>query len=227
MRYVWLALMLGLIAGCGRSGSVPDGAYLRTEFAGGYLSNRLFVFQNGQVAGDVGGDLEHFDFAKHRQVSPTWIGTYERHGDTLKIVWADGTVQEGPIRIDSSGEGFDFYGYGHAPIKPIDDAGRVQGRYYGGASYGGISTAYDITFNGNGQYVSNQAASVRSTSDGSEVSGGSHGGDRGTYAIRGNVLTLNGSGGSQSVQLYQVPTSGTGPIELLIMDGTVLTRDGD
>lgn len=225
MRYGWLLLLMSLVAGCGHAGSVPDGAYLRTEFASGFLTNRLYVFQDGQVAGNVGGDLEHFDFAKHRQVSPTWIGTYERQGNTLKIVWGDGTVQEGPIKIDSTGEGFDFYGYGHAPIKPIDDPGRIQGRYYGGASYGGISTAYDITFSGGGQFVSNQAASVRSTSDASEVSGGSHGGDRGTYTIRGNVLTLNGAGGSQTAQIYQVPTSGLGPIELLIVDGTVLTRD--
>lgn len=223
VRLFCLTLLL-MIAACTRAGALPDGAYLRTEFSGGSLSNRLYVFRNGQVAGNAAGDLLDFDFAAHARAMPNWSGRYTRTGDSLKVEWADGSVNEGVIRVDSSGKGFDFQSAPYAPIEAIGDAGRVNGRYVGGASYGGVTSAFDIEFDGAGGFESSNAASIVSRSGASEVSGGSSGADSGTYRIDGNRLVLTGSAGTRNFQIFQVPTSGDGPIDMLIVDGTVLIR---
>jgi len=223
VRLFCLTLLL-MITACSRAGALPDGAYLRSEFSGGSLSNRLYVFKNGQVAGNVAGDLLSFDFAAHAKAMPNWSGRYARTGDTLKVEWADGTVNEGPIRVDSSGKGFDFQSAPYAPVEAIGNADRVNGRYVGGASYGGVTSAFDIAFDGAGGFESSSTASIVSNSAASQVSGGSSGADSGTYRIDGNRLVLTGSVGARSFQIFQVPTSGDGPIDMLIIDGTVLMR---
>ena len=83
--------------------TVPDGAYLRSEFSGGHLSNTLFVFKGGQAAVNPTGDLDSFDFAAHKARAPKQYGTYARSGDNMSIAWADGSKWEGKVKPDRSG----------------------------------------------------------------------------------------------------------------------------
>lgn len=222
MRIKWLmlGLVLPLLFACGAHGTVPEGAYLRSEFTGGYLSNVVYVFREGRVAYAASGDLDHVDFDAHAAVKAGNVGTYQRNGDQLRIVWGDGSVQDGPIRLDQSGGGFQFYGAPFAPIRRIDHPSRLKGRYYGGASFGGVSNAFDLVFDGAGGYRHSQTASIASSSAASTVSAASSSDGGGRYQLSGTRLTL----GDETHWAYEVPTDHRAVVEMLIVDGVVMTR---
>jgi hypothetical protein len=216
-----LGLILPLLFACGADGAIPDGAYLRSEFTGGYLSNVVYVFRGGRVAYAAQGDLEAFDFDAHAAAAPKNAGRYVRNGNSLRIEWGDGSVQEGELRADRTGGGFQFYGAPFAPIQRIDDPSRLKGRYYGGASYGGVSNSFDLRFDGHGGFQSSSTGSVASTSSASEISATSSRDGGGRYALSGTRLTL----GSEQHWAYEVPTDNAAVVEMLIVDGVVMTRE--
>ncbi len=224
MRFksMWMGMILPLLFACGAAGgAVPEGAYLRSEFTGGQLSNVVYVFRGSRVAYAAKGDLEQFDFDAHAAAVPKNAGRYVRNGNNLRIEWGDGSVQDGELRLDRSGGGFQFYGAPFAPIQRIADPSRLKGRYYGGASYGGVSNAFDLQFDGAGGYRSGSTGSIASTSAASEISATSSRAGGGRYAVSGSRLTL----GSEQHWIYEVPTGNAEVVEMLIVDGVVLTRE--
>lgn len=220
IKLFMLGCILPMLFACSATGTVPDGAYLRSEFSGGSLSNVVYVFKEGRVAYAATGDLDQFDFAAHAANNAASVGSFTRDGDQMKITWGDGSVQDGEVRLDKSG-GFQFYGAPFAPIRPIDDPARLKGRYYGGASYGGVSNAFDLTFDGKGGYQRQQVASLASSSDISEVSGGASHAEAGRYQLSGTRLTL----GDEAHWAYEVPTGNPDVVEMLILDGVVVTHE--
>jgi len=216
-----LGLILPLLFACSADGAVPEGAYLRSEFTGGYLSNVIYVFRGGRVAYAAQGDLETFDFDAHAAAAPKNAGRYVRNGNSLRIEWGDGSVQDSELRPDRNGGGFQFHGAPFAPIQRITDPSRLKGRYYGGASYGGVSNSFDLRFDGHGGYQSSSAGSIASTSNASEISATSSRDGGGRYVLSGTRLTL----GSELHWAYEVPTGNAAVVEMLIIDGVVMTRE--
>lgn len=225
-RLLALFLLMPLLFACTAHGAAPDGAYLRTEFSGGALSNVIYVFRDGRVAYAAGGDLEAFDFDAHAAATPKNSGRYVRSGDTLRITWGDGSVQESALRPDSSGGGFQFHGAPFAPIVRITDPSRLRGRYYGGASYGGVSSAFDLYFDGQGGFRSGMTGSIASSGQSSEVSALSQRDASGRYQLSGARLGLIAGNDSKQHWAYEVPTSTPEVVSLLILDGIVMTHDG-
>jgi hypothetical protein len=213
-----------LLAACTAWSATPQGPYLRSEFSGGNLSNVIYVFDGDRVAYAAGGRLSPFDFDAHAAQTPKNAGQYTTSGDTLTIQWGDGSKQEGQIRWDAGGGGFQFYGAPFAPIRPVRDPSRLAGRYYGGASYGGVSSAFDLVFDGAGGYRSSSTGSISSSSAGSDVSALSARDGGGRYRLDGDRLDL---GDGVVHWLYEVDTGNADHAEMLVLDGAVLTRDDD
>lgn len=207
-------------------GSLPDGAYLRSEFSGGQLSNVIFVFKGGKAASNVrDGDLEKFDFAAHKAKMPKNVGAFKTAGDTLTINWDDGTKWEGKLKPDKAG-GFDWRSAGYAPIKPLARGAVLEGRFSGGASGGGATVAFNYTFKADGSYATQTAGSVGSQSSRSTVSAGSSSAGGGKYSVSGSTLTLTpAAGAAKSHRIYYVPTkAGEKSPDMLVIDGVVATR---
>lgn len=221
------SIVVGIVALFGSLsawGAAPEGPYLRSEFSGGSLANTVYVFGEGRVAYAADGDLRQFDFDAHANRSPRNAGRMEMSGESMIIRWGDGSTQEGPVRWDARGGGFQFYGAPFAPLRPISDVSRLQGRYYGGASWGGASSAFDLHFDGAGGYQASATGSVASTSAASEVSALAARDGGGRYRLQGDRLDL---GDGQVHWIYEVITGQAPYAEMLVLDGAVLTRDED
>lgn len=206
--------------------SLPNGAYLRSEFTGGHLSNVIFVFKDGKAASNVReGDLEKFDFAAYKAKMPKNVGTYKTSGDMLTVSWDNGSKWEGKLKPDKAG-GFDWRSAGYAPIKPLVRGAVLDGRFSGGASGAGAMVGFDYTFKADGTYTTLSAGSVTSKSARSTASAGSSSSGGGKYSVSGSTLTLTpASGPAKTHRIYFVPsgTSEKKP-DMLIIDGVVATR---
>ena len=221
-----LAAFLPLVSHAFFGSSLPDGAYLRSEFTGGQLSNTIFVFKGGKVATAVReGDLDKFDFAAHKAKSPKNVGTFATSGDTLTVKWDDGSKWEGKLKPDKAG-GFDWRSAGYAPIKPLARGAVLEGRFSGGASGGGATVSFNYTFNADGSYGTQTAGSVSSNTARSSVSAGSNAAGGGKYSVSGTTLTLTpASGAAKTHRIYYVPTkAGDKKPDMLVIDGVVATR---
>ena len=135
-------------------------------------------------------------------------------------------MQESALRPDSSGGGFQFHGAPFAPIVRITDPSRLRGRYYGGASYGGVSSAFDLYFDGQGGFRSGMTGSITSSGQSGETSALSANESSGRYELFGARLRLTAGTDSKQHWAYEVPTSTPAVVSLLILDGVVMTHDG-
>lgn len=206
--------------------SPPNGAYLRSEFTGGHLSNVIFVFKDGKAASNVReGDLEKFDFAAYKAKMPKNVGTYKTSGDMLTVSWDNGSKWEGKLKPDKAG-GFDWRSAGYAPIKPLARGAVLDGRFSGGASGAGAMVGFDYTFKADGTYTTLTAGNVTSKSARSTATAGSSSSGGGKYSVSGSTLSLTpAAGAARTHRIYFVPTSaGEKKPDMLIIDGVVATR---
>lgn len=209
---------------CSGADDLPSGIFLRSVFSGGYLSNTILVFKDGQVASNPTGDLGALDFAKFAAEQPKNVGKYTVSGKTLTITWGDGSQQTGEMKPDKSG-GFDFGSAPHAPVKPLPDSARLEGTFTGGASIAGASASVSYSFDGKGGYKTNSAGVVVTSTSASSVTAGNSSDDAGTYTVSGSRIQFKGSAGSREISLYYIPTSsGAVSPDMLLLGGVVLTK---
>jgi len=73
----------------------------------------LLFLSGGQITRAIPQNgLEHFDWTKHQQEHSGDSGRWEIHGNSLRIVWGDSGVNEGPLTVTS--DGIEFYGKRYA-----------------------------------------------------------------------------------------------------------------
>lgn len=223
-------LLLGLLAaGPAAAQGAPDGLYLMTRYwMNSGLETGGFLFAQGQVARDPAGDPAAFDFAAARAADPASVGAVSLAGDTLSVAWGDGSTTASTL--EPAGEGC-FYWDGGQFCPAGGFAGpTLSGHYEGSIGAAGlqgtIAVARSVTFGPDGRYAMGATSSFASTSDGSTVSGGASGEEKGTYALAGTTLTLTPKGGAPTVVTafpYGADLATDHP-EWIYFGGTMLSR---
>ena len=91
---------------------IPQGMFVGRSLLTGKAVCLLFL-NGGRITRAIPQNgLENFDWTKHQQEHSGDSGTWEIHGNLLRIVWGDSGVNEGPLTVTSDGIG--FYGKRYA-----------------------------------------------------------------------------------------------------------------
>jgi hypothetical protein len=222
MRKIVLFTLVLLLAGCAGA-STPDGLYLMTRFwPSSGLEIKSYRFEGDHVVVNPVAAGKHVDLDAERAVNPKNVGTFKRDGADLVLTF-DGKDQRAKFKATDHGC-FDWNAGTFCPVTPFPSGTKLDGTFEGGASVGGgaLISALEITFKPDGTYTTSSAVSYSSTSATSNVSGGSTGGERGTYAIDGTSLTLTPESGKPrtvSTFPYDDDTKGPQPRRLFFGGG--------
>lgn len=187
-------------AGGAAAGGGLDGLYFMTRFwPNTGLETATYSFHNGAVVRNPIAAGNSLDVQAERATHPNDVGTYSLSGGQLVMTLA-GTPHTAKFEKETGGcFGWDAGVF--CPVKTFKPGTTLDGTFTGGASVGGgaVMSSMTITFKPDGSYQLESAASFSSKGKVSNVSGGSTGGERGTYRINGNALTLMPQGGKQQV----------------------------
>ena len=178
------------------AGGAPNGLYLMTRYwPGSGLEMGAYLFRNGTVVRNpIGADIE-----SERAVHPKEVGTFQLQGGNLMMNFA-GTPQTARFESENGGcFGWDAGSF--CPAEVFKPGATLDGVFEGGASVGGgaVMSSTAITFHADGSYTRESAASFKTTTSASTVSGGSTGADKGRYRIEGTALHLMPEGGKETV----------------------------
>jgi hypothetical protein len=191
------------------------------EIAGWY-------FKNGQVVENPRGDIAHLDFKAAAADAPATTGTFALSGKKMTMRWANGKTSTGDY--EPGDHGCFYWDMGSfCPAEPFAKNQKLDGVFTGGASAGSgrVANATTLTLTSGGQYKLEQAGSVKSSvSAGTQLQGGSSGGETGTYELSGTVLTLKAANGKIRQVLtfpYDDGTKGPQP-RRMFFDGAMLKR---
>ena len=91
---------------------IPQGMFVGRSLLTGKAVCLLFL-NGGRITRAIPQNgLEHFDWTKHQQEHSGDSGTWEIHGNSLRVIWGDSGVNEGPLTVTS--DGIEFYGKRYA-----------------------------------------------------------------------------------------------------------------
>src|SRR5689334_12186650 len=105
---------------------VPQGIFFSRSLLTGRAVCLLFLSEGRVTRFIPSGGLENFDWAKHRAAHDRDIGTWSMANGQLRIMWADGGVNQGPIILHP--DGIEFYGKRYAKPATVTLAA-IAGRW--------------------------------------------------------------------------------------------------
>jgi hypothetical protein len=203
----------------------PNGLYLMTRYImGSSLEIGGWYFKNGSVSKRPVGNITQFDIKAAAAKDPNNNGTYSISGNKMTILWANGQKTTSDLEPDKTCFMWDMGSF--CPAEQFPKGTRLEGVFDGGASagYGRVANATTLTLSKDGHYKLEQAGSVHSeVSQGTQLYGGSSGGESGTYDISGTTLTLNG-GKSRTVLTFPYDDGTAGPSPRRMMFDSILLK---
>jgi hypothetical protein len=169
----------------------PVGLYLMTRFwiATGSLEKAVYYFtSDGRVFVDLEDGFSDETLSAHKGKH----GTVRVDGNEMIVTWSGG--KEERSELEKSGGGFNWNTGLFAPVEPFEKAEHLVGSWEGGnsASFSGSSAATSnaLDLRADGTFTGESVTSLRSTSDGSDVSAGSRGDHSGTWKLDGYSLVM-------------------------------------
>lgn len=200
---------------------VPQGMFVGRSLLTGKAVCLLFLGGGRITRAIPQKGLEHFDWPIHQSEHSGDSGSWEIHGNLLRIVWGDGGVHEGPLTATSNG--IEFYGKKYARPTTVGIAA-ITGKWEsarGTAVWGGEGVVVtqtliidrDGSFHweaGGGGTVSGRAVS----NEGMNLTG--------RLQIAGSTMTFHGSNGTaESYTFLPLPDS---PIVAFSLGPNMFTR---
>lgn len=179
----------------GFRGGRPVGMYFMTRYwiATGSLEKSVWYFSpDGEAYENLLTGFSAEDLANHKGRH----GKLSVSGDSMTITWSDGKEATSKLERDhdGSGDGFAWDTGLFAPVKAFDDPSELAGKWEGGESlvHGGdfIAASHSLDIHPDGTYSGESVASVKGTTEHSEIGGGSSSSAEGKWQLDGWSLIL-------------------------------------
>lgn len=208
-----------------------EGAWLRVETfywnGSSSLSNQGWFFtKDGRFSKAPAGGFDFKTFAAAGQAGKS-DGVYWITGDKITLRWANGS-KPSEYAFARKGAEIVLAGLGSTPVEGFKRGWRLDGKYEGGASFGGgaVASSNTLVFRKDGTFARSSIGSISSKGSGTEVSAGSQSESAGTYEFDGYTLKLgytDGTGKSHTVFAFG-DLDGEGRPEYIYRDGTMMKR---
>jgi len=171
-----------------------------------------------------------FNWAKVQAEHPELCGQYGINGDKITLSYAGSAPYSWLLKMKNS-ENMEM---NYAPTNKVEKFGsnaRISGSFARGTVFAGnysyagaptITAAGTYTFHPDGTVTTDSTTGIDGDTKVSGVTIGLQGGNRGTYTINGNDLTLNLGGQSKRCTIY--PVSDNGRILRISIDGALYEK---
>lgn len=191
-------------AKAGFRGGRPVGLYFMTRYwvATGSLEKSVWYFApDGEAYENLRTGFSEADLAAHRGRR----GKVSMDGDAMVITWPDGKDTKSRLEVDTDGEGFAWDTGLFTPVQEFDDASELAGKWEGGESLarGGdfIAASNSLDIRADGTFGRESIATVKGTTERSEIGAGSQSAGQGTWKLDGFKLTLTEDRGKQTTAI--------------------------
>jgi hypothetical protein len=176
----------------------PQGLFFMTKYwiATRSLEKAVWYFApDGRIFKDLAHGVTSVDLSAHQGPS----GSYKLIGNQLEATWSDGKKSASTFEHKKGDVGFAWDTGLFAPMKPFTNAAAVVGSYEGGESVGGggnlVIVARSLELRADGSFTSTGISSAKSTSSGTQFSGGGQSAEKGKWSLAGLSITLTGEDG--------------------------------
>ncbi|MBX9940925.1 MAG: lipocalin family protein [Candidatus Obscuribacterales bacterium] len=171
-----------------------------------------------------------FNWAKVQSEHPELCGQYGINGDKITLSYGGEAPYSWLLKMKNA-ENMEM---NYAPTNKVEKFGnnaRISGTFARGTVFAGnysytgaptITAAGTYTFSADGTVTTDSTTGIDGDTKVSGVTVGLHGGNRGTYTINGNDLTLNLGGQSKRCTVY--PISKNGNILRISIDGALYEK---
>lgn len=185
-------------AKAGFRGGRPVGLYFMTRYwiATGSLEKSVWYFTpDGEAYENLRTGFSKADLEAHEGRR----GKVSMDGDAMVITWPDGKETKSRLEVDKDGEGFAWDTGLFTPVEAFDDDGQLAGKWEGGESLsrGGnfIAASRSLDIRTDGSFDRSSIASVKGTTEHSEIGAGSQSAGTGQWKLDGYTLTLTEADG--------------------------------